>query len=102
MASPPASTSDFLAAHSRATVELADLLEARGQTSQQSIIARSTAFRSAASTGMSITAARESATDAAAQFDQEIANLTGQIDALRAHLNHFELALKYGTTGVGV
>jgi len=94
-----ATPAELVAAHWNASTELADLLEARGQTSQQAIISRSQAYRSAASTGISATAARDLASDAAAQFDQETANLTGQIDALRAILNHLEFAMKYGTTG---
>lgn len=92
----------ILATHGELTERLAGLLVSRGQTNAAAVNIRAQAFESMQSQGIAITAAREAATSAAARFEAEAADLTGQIEALRAQLHHLDQLLTHAPRPVNV
>ncbi len=82
-----------LTRHAELSSRLAGLLIERGQVSSAAIKARATTIEAHQSQGVPITTARELAIAAAAKWEADAADLTGQIDALRAELRHLELTM---------
>lgn len=82
-----------LARHADLSQELSGLLIERGQVQSAAISARATTIEHHQSQGVPITTARELAIAAAAKWEADVADLTGQIDSLRVQLRHIELTI---------
>lgn len=86
-------TADLLRPHKAATADLASSLRGLGDVRAAVIRVHAETWRN--TDHLAVTERRETCREAVADLQVEEAKLVGEVDALRAELNHIEITLRY-------